>query len=43
VIQADLLLKRSGHIVMVELDTEPALASSSETALRGLFASWRWS
>jgi hypothetical protein len=39
----DVLSKRDGHSVLIELDAEPALSRQSEAALELLVADWRWS
>jgi hypothetical protein len=42
ILQIDVLAKRAHHIIMIELDTEPALASKSHAALQTVSSSWHW-
>lgn len=41
-IQVDILSRRDGKVVLVELNVEPALASQGEAALETITRSWRW-
>jgi hypothetical protein len=41
--QVDVLGKRDGRSVLVELDAEPTLSRQSQAALELLVADWRWS
>ncbi len=41
-VQADVLARRGGLIVLVELDGEPALAGTSQRGLEAVTAGWRW-
>lgn len=41
--QVDVLGKRDGHSVLIELDAEPTLSRQSQAALELLVADWRWS
>jgi len=41
--QVDVLSKRDGHSVLIELDAEPALSRQSKAALELLVTDWRWS
>jgi hypothetical protein len=42
ILQVDVVAQHRGRIVLLELDTEPALASSSQAALTLLGNYWRW-
>jgi hypothetical protein len=41
--QVDVVARHDRHIVLVELDAEPRLASASQAALTQILAAWHWS
>jgi hypothetical protein len=41
-VQVDVLSRRRGQVVNIELDAEPALAAASRSALEAITGGWRW-
>jgi hypothetical protein len=41
-IQVDLVARRGGNLILIELDTEPSLAHQGEAAMQAIARNWRW-
>jgi hypothetical protein len=41
-IQVDLLARRAGNLILIELDTEPSLAREGEAAVQAIAQNWHW-